>query len=536
MMSFVRFLEVFFSKIEYLSNLLIKRFGAKRLFWFSVIAIAFIYKLNHRVFERPGGIHQWRNCVSAGFAVGLKHKASFFEPEFGAFIGNNHTEQVYQLEFPLMYYAVSILYKTFGTHEFLFRLLNIIIGLIGLFALFKASHIYLKDYYHAWFVPLYLFTSGLFVFYLNNFIPDVTAFAFVLMGFYQFVKFLDQGKFKFFVYSLLFLTIGGLLKVPSLMLFFSIVALFVLEAVFKVDLKKDRKVFDKPWRFVFLFLISLGFVVGYTIYAKQYSDAHNTHTSIRLSRSGIWNYDYETIAQIWGSLVRRFKAGYFHSPIFLYFTAGVVLHNLIFLKKYNRILNIITYLVFFQGFIVFNLVFYFSIGRCDYYQINNLIFIALLLLNFAWYLSRNYGKVFYNFKFKVLLFAVPVLLVIVGKNAMDYRYSDWHYWKSQKIVKKIGNITPYLRNLGIERSDRVYYTPDRSHNISLYLMDQLGNTDFALPHRNKVKNIKYLKSKGMKYFILGEEKLLKKDKELAKYLKKQKLVGTFNKVRIYEIE
>ncbi|MDA3894182.1 MAG: glycosyltransferase family 39 protein, partial [Salinivirgaceae bacterium] len=307
------------------------------------------------------------------------HNPDILEPEFGSFVGEKNESQVLQLEFPILYYAVSILYRLFGYHEFLYRLLNIIIGLLGLYALFKTSVLFLKDKLHSWTIPIYLFTSIIFVFYISNFIPDATALAVALMGFYQFVKFIFNDKLKYFIFSILFFTIAGLLKVQSLLLFFSILGLYFLEVIFKIRLHKDKKLFSKPLKYLPIFLFCLISVIGYYLYAKWYSDTHQSFTSIRLSRSGIWNYDRETIAEIWDLFYRRFKNAYFHSPKFIYLVGLIIIHNIIFIKKYNRVLNIISYLTFFQGFIVFNLVFFFSIGRCDYYQINNLIFIILLM-------------------------------------------------------------------------------------------------------------------------------------------------------------
>ena len=113
-------------------------------------------------------------------------------------------------------------------------------------------------------------------------------------------------------------------------------------------------------------------------------------------------------------------------------------------------------------------------------------------------------------------------------------YTDLLYQHLKKIVHKCGQITPYLRNLGIERGDRVYYTPDPSMNISLYLMDQLGNTDFSLRGSRK-ERIEHLKEKGLKYLMIGDEKILKKA-SLKDYTSKDKKIGEFNGVHIFKVE
>jgi hypothetical protein len=49
---------------------------------------------------------------------------------------------------------------------------------------------------------------------------------------------------------------------------------------------------------------------------------------------------------------------------------------------------------------------------------------------------------------------------------------------------------------------QVYYTPDPSQNISLYMMDQLGNTDISLGGTFKDK-VNFLKGKGLQYIMIG---------------------------------
>ncbi|MDA3894183.1 MAG: hypothetical protein PF517_21190 [Salinivirgaceae bacterium] len=63
---FNKFIGVFGNFIDFIN----KRYSHNSLFWISIITICFIYGYNNIIFERPSGIHQWRNCVSAGYPVG----------------------------------------------------------------------------------------------------------------------------------------------------------------------------------------------------------------------------------------------------------------------------------------------------------------------------------------------------------------------------------------------------------------------------------------------------------------------------------
>lgn len=506
----------------------------KTTFWVVIIIMAFIYNYNHIIFERPVGIHQWRNCVSAGYALGHYHGADFFHPQIGGIITENHTSDVVVLECPLLYYPVGLLYKIFGYQEFLYRLFNVLLGFIGLFSLFKISKYLLNDTVIALSIPIFLFTSTVFTFYINNYIPDATALAFALMAFYQFYKYYLHKKDKYLIFSIILFTIAGLLKVQSLLIYFGLLGVLLLEMVFNQRFGyNNERLFKKPLKHLAIFLAALFVIFAWYYYAKQYSINHGAMSSIRLS-SAIWFLEKHEIFDIMDLFRRRFNAGYFHNPIFIYFTFLVFVYNLIRIKRFNKLLNIVTILVFVQ-FLLFNVFFFFSIGRCDYYQINNLAFIILVFLNLFLHLKENYSRFFQSKYFKTAIIIIGVLLIADCQKGMKRKYSDIFYQDTKKMVHKCGQIEPYLRHLGIERQDRVYYTPDPSMNISLYLMNQMGNTDY-LSGKTRRDKIEYLKEKGLKYIMIGEEKVLEQDTTISKYVTPDKKIGEFNGVHIFRVE
>lgn len=511
------------------------RINDKQFIWLTLIAICFIYNYNHIIFERPVGIHQYRNCVSASFSKEMYYGSGFWKPELENFAAQSNKSRVMQLEFPLLYYLVSLLYKIFGYHEFLHRLTNITIGLIGLVALFKTAMLFLRDRLYAWFIPISLFTSLVFIFYVSNFIPDPTALSFALVGLYFMSRHVFRKNYAHFVLAMLFFGIAGLLKAQALMLFFSFGLLLFLESVFKVRFTSNgEKIFEKPLKYYAGFILVFAAFLSYYLFITQYSKSIAGSTSVRLNH-GIWSLSPDEIKSIWELFVERLKAGYFHNIVFICLTGLLLVHNLVFIKKYNRILNIITLATFFQGIILFNLAFFYSIGRCDYYQINNLVYIPLQFLGFFVYLKNNHIQLFTSKYLKIAVVAIALFLIYQGSLGIKERYNDWFFRYSKATYGDLEHITPYLRNLGIEREDRVYYTPDNSINISLYLMDQLGHTDYGTGGASVPRKIENLKRKGLKYFMLGNEALLDKD-GLEEYLKEYELIGKYGKVLIYKIQ
>jgi 4-amino-4-deoxy-L-arabinose transferase-like glycosyltransferase len=108
-----------------------------QLFWGMIIIISLAYNYNRILFYKPVGIHQWRNSVTAAFPLNIYMEGDPLKTKTNALWADEYTSDVSIVEFPIVYYMVSMLYKVFGPHDFLFRLVNLLIGYLGLFALFK---------------------------------------------------------------------------------------------------------------------------------------------------------------------------------------------------------------------------------------------------------------------------------------------------------------------------------------------------------------------------------------------------------------
>ena len=100
-----------------------------------------------------------------------------------------------------------------------------------------------------------------------------------------------------------------------------------------------------------------------------------------------------------------------------------------------------------------------------------------------------------------------VLLINDARVVMKDRYdkANWHYNSSAGNIEMF-DIEPYLRSLGIERTDVVYCTPDQSINISLYLADQKGFTDFGSMSLSLEQKIAKMKEYKVEFVILGSRK------------------------------
>lgn len=512
----------------------------KQMFFGLLIVISLIYGYNKVLFERPVGIHQWRSCVSAAFAHNEYMEGDYLKTKTNALLADNRTSDTTIVEFPLIYNIVALLYKLFGPQEFLFRLVNILIGFLGLFTLFKTSRLILNDRFYAFVIPLLIFTSPIYVFYLNNFIPDAAALSLSFIGIYFFFRFYYSQQQWFWYIAMFFLAIAGLVKTASLLFYFAIG--FIL--FFNLVISKRHKFPGIPTRFKYIasYLLVLLVILSWYTYARIYSNIHEGDVTVSaVEIRPIWELSNSGVKSIWNAIVTRwFKGGAYHSPLFLMLTLAIAIINFVVVRKKQRLLILLQGLLLF-GATCFTLAFFRSMKVHDYYQICNLIVLVFIYLTAFSALKNNYPHIFNSRYTKLGLAVLVVLLINDCRLNMNYRYSvesyDYHW--SRKNLEMYGELTPYLRSLGIEREDIVYCSPDPSINISLYLIDQKGYTDFRHAWKDMDFAEKYetMKANGLEYVIIGDTAgFTEKNKVPFSAVDFGKQIGKFGKTGIYSVQ
>ena len=468
-----------------------------------LIICGLLYDYHHIAFYRPVGIHQWRNCVSAAFPVNYYYGGNFLTPQTNALLADNNTSDVTVVEFPVLYYIVSLFYRIFGTHEFLFRIFQVAIGFTGLVFLFKAGHYFTGDWFYAGVVPLIIFSSPVYVFYLNNFIPDAAALSLTFIGFYYFMKYHSVRRIAPWLVSMLFFLLAGLIKTSSLLPYFGLAGVALLELFTGRGRTERESYFRFRLAHIATFMLVIVLVSGWYLYARLYSDAHGGSVSAIEIRP-IWELSGETIRATLESMKHWFRNGTYHATYFLYFSLAVFIFTLIFRKKANRFLYRFNILVF-LGAVSFTLFFFRDMRNHDYYQTNNLFILVTVYLTGFTILRGMAPGVYRSIWTKAAVSVVLIFLVINCMNRMHVRYSDrdMHYVSSSKTVEMF-DIEGTLDALGIDRSAKVHCTPDRSINISLYLCNRKGLTDYSGYSKLSLEErIAAMKEIGIEYVILG---------------------------------
>jgi hypothetical protein len=489
----------------------------------------------------PYSLHQWRqaDCLSITNNYYVDN-LNFLEPEVN-WVGSKGNEKTVS-EFPLIYFTVGNLWKVFGKHYFIYRLINLSIVLLGLFLLYKSFQHYLSDNFWSLAMVLFLFSSPLLAYYSNSFIANTPAFGFALIGLYFTSLYYQKFKIKHLYLSCLFFLLGGLLKLTALMPFIGLLPIHLYFIIFKSQ-KKNKVQMALPLMGVFAFI-----VVWYS-YAKYYN-SQNISGIFLQGLLPIWELTSSEIKVIAVKLYNTVLPSYFNLSGLL-FIISIFIYSLVNYKKANKALLLLTASCFLGSF-MFLLLFFKVFNVHDYYLTNLLIIVPLALITFFDILKRHYPSSLSLPAVKAV--GISVVLIMLYNASLQTRikydshdpfvknsfifdeetqnFWNWYHWNYRETFTALETIEPYLRELGIERNDRVISMPDQSINISLFLMNQKGFSDFGYRDILEGDRIEKFIELGAEYLIINDSKAYSRA-YLKPYLTNK--IGTYKNIDIYSL-
>lgn len=426
-------------------------------------------------------------------------------------------------ECPLLSYAVAFLWKVFGEHEYIYRLLEYFIYVLAVFILFNTLSRFFKLHVLSFFVVSILLTSPLLVFYSFNFLSDVPALSFNIMCFCFLFSFYKTKAAPYFYLALFVGMVAVLLKPSallglSLLIFIALVDLVRLNKLLGID-----KLFKRKFIPFLLITVSLILIKSWYDFALQYNTFNNG--IFLLTILPIWEMTEGLVLENLKLLANNLFPVFLNRPMFALFFCCVfyVVFNF---KKLDVFLKIS--FIFSSVFFIFYILFFFQVLTVhDYYLVNLFIFPVISAFCFASIISQNgflqtkfavfimsvififnafYSAVFYRLRM-IEKDNIAAWYPFVSKDDIDA--ADYRQWDYQRTFKPLDSIRPVLRKLGIKRTDLFVCIPDGSPNISLYFMDQKGYT--ISPYRATTDStcIKSYFDENIKYVLLLDQDLKK---------------------------
>jgi hypothetical protein len=489
--------------------------------------MSFIYHYHNILFLSPQSLHLWRQCDCLSITLNYYQDGNnFFEPAIHN-LGHDGTGKTIS-EFPAIYYLVAKIWQIIGHQDYIFRLIVLLIFYTGLFALFKVFEAVLKDSVLSMAFTLFLFTSPMLVYYANNFLMNAPAFSIALIGLYFFFRFYKTSKNKYLYLMAIAYTLSGLFKISSLLSFMAILVVFILD-LFNFKLTEGRKIFQNPKSQIFPLLGVLLVQIGWYLYAHHYNSIYNGGVFL-IGILPIWDLDQSRITEVINAILIHIRWDYFRRETQVIFII-MFIFIWIFSRKTNKVLLYLTSLIS-LGFLLFIILFFQALQHHDYYTLDLLVLVPFILLTFLLLLKNSFTNIFNSLVFKIIVLAFLIHNVDFARRRIEDRYSitGWQNHEYIENMKVYEEISPYLRSLGIKKEDKVISLSDVSINVSLYLMNQKGWTNYGISN-DSVMIGKAIKS-GAKYLMLDKKEAGVKN-NIESYLRNK--IGQFKSVEIFEL-
>lgn len=509
------------------------------LFLIFLISVSVYYGYHKTLSFRPQSVHAWRQADCASITLNYyRNGMNFFKPQVHNLTSDEGTTGYSATsEIPVLYFFSAFLYKIFGPHEMIIRLINMLIFFLGLFHLFKLLHFLFKDFFWATALSMVFFTSPVLVYYGNNFLVNVSGLSFSITAFYYFTRYYFDKKNKFLIISLLFFFLAGAFKLTSLMLLIALTFYFVIEQL-SVFHKGLSKIINDKKLFITGIVIVFSLIGSWLLYAGYYNEKHQCFYFSTVLFP-IWTLSFSEIKDFIKHIWEMWSGEYFNISVHL-FLIGLLIFIVFNIKKADRF-----YLIVLFGLIVESIVYillqFWTFHDHDYYTIEQNIVPVFIILTAFGILSNHYSKIFKSPVLKAVYTVFLIFNIFYANSRVEERYNGWqnNYFNDKK---DIFSITSYLRGLGIKDDDKIIYIPDFT-NVSLYLMDQPGWTQYTDMRLNRGIPIKYNQdsigiassiSKGAKYLIVNDIS----DIYLNPYIKDftHNLKGNFGSVLIFDLK
>ncbi len=524
---------------------------SKYLLIFALLCLSYLYQYNHIVFYAPQSIHQFRQADCLSIALNYyQDDMNFFKPQLHNQMSQGGTSGFAVGEFPIIYYLVAVLWKIFGLHLWIFRLVEILFVFLGLLALLRIFESILKDSIWALMITLLLFTSPIVAFYSNNYLTNMPAFSLVLMGWYYFYKFYETHKLKLLYMAMLLFALAALLKVSSAISYSMILCVFFLELFGWIKIKNHAKLFHKPSKHIppLLILPTVMFLwYGYASWFNARYGGSYTFNSVW----PIWNMSRTEIHIVCNGFMTFMVQQIFN--IYTIIVIGSMLIALIILAAFKKIpkLHLLILGILILGTVLYVLFWFNALGNHDYYLIDVLPLSLFVFLIFFVGFKTFSQKLFNNVLIKSTFFIFLVFNMVYCQNNMKMRYwidinkperfaseNEIGRWAFMHVnyVKKMQafETLPYYFNaLGVKPTDKVISIPDSSINISLVLMNHKGWTSFGFEGMTQNQKIEKQIKLGAKYLLISDS-IIYKDASLEPFM--HDYIGSYENIDIFNLQ
>lgn len=447
--------------------------------------------------SRAQSLHQWRQTDCLSFTENYySFGAKFMEPQVHNLAS---TEGRAAGEFPILYWVNAQIWKVFGRSEMLYRILGMLIAMCGFYALFRICCHLICDTLSAFVAPLVLYSSALFPYYAWNFLPNIPALSLAFIASWQLLQWKIRGNYLFLLVAVICASLAGLMKASSL-----IAPIAAFGTIIFFSLKKPKELIPV---FASLFVIGLSLFLWYS-YAKAYNVNYASNSFI-LDFVPIWSMSDQEVSEVITQFNLNWRNHFYsETAFFLFFCMGILSFLLsIINKQWKALVFLLLTLI---GAVTYILLFFKNLGIHDYYLIELYVVPAVLVVSFIYNLN-HFVQIKWLRPAVMFLFALFIYSESGhARSIMKERFGDFYNYHHLNFYHNLEDLESDFESLGILPSDLVISVPDESPNITLYLMNRRGFSNYGNMCRS-VESIDKCITEGAKYLVVNDPSILSEE-------------------------
>ncbi|MFA8299652.1 MAG: glycosyltransferase family 39 protein [Hyphomicrobiales bacterium] len=427
-----------------------------------------IRQLNHIPLE----YHSWTQCDYLAVAKKFSNESlDFFHPQtyclnkFSDEVGNpSPTGNITRIDFPIHSWIAGILMKMTGNQTpFYYRLLVLLVNLVGLFYLWKLFRSFLLNYTLSVLMFLLCLMSPVYFYYMSGTFATPFGIGFIFIAYYFYFDFRNNKIDKSIYKSVLFFTLAALVRTQMSLFLIATFCHLILDLF--TGNKRTLKIF-------LVYIISFIVVGGYGLYNYYLQQIYGSMFLSKLMNARSFSEFGDILKYI------------YEKNLLQYYTAiqliGVLLSLIAFplymrFRKDKRLLDVYIQAIIsgFGALLIFLLLQRQFIVH-DYYFID--IFLApsilalLCLIPVLGYTGRWIkAQGVYLF---VIVVCISSFILFFNTNRERSKITEWqtsyHYANKAKYINSI------FTDLGVQHNDSILTIFPPSPNLPLLLTDRNG--------------------------------------------------------------
>lgn len=439
----------------------------------SVLFLLSVLFFNNHIQQFPSHIHAWtqsdRYALSLGFVendLDLFHPATLnLHPKYEPQEKLVEEKGITRVDLPLPDYLAAIIMTITGNQKpVVFRLVTLLIGLAGLLYLFAMMRSIGSGFSIALFSTVFVFSSPVFTYYLDGFIPSIPAISISFAAFYYYCKYLRYNIFRDFILTLILLTIAALIRMPFIL---PLLAVAAVQFIFSF---RKKEILIREMLSI-LFFISI-FSAYYTY--NQYLG--KVYGSLFLNQL-MPARSLKELSQLILLTLANWKFHYFSVTQHLVILAGIVLLTTTLIRKKlsDKVLIkllLVSGIIFLAGIAYFVLMAQ-QFPAHDYYFLDifylPVFFIALAGLSSIRFRQKK-TMIFGN----ILLFLLGITMLFSSYQTQNERYTTKGWDRTEITTKNFTGGSDLCSQASISADAKVLVIDAYTYNIPLILLNRKG--------------------------------------------------------------